>query len=169
MITASHNPKQDNGYKVYFSNGAQITSPHDKNIQQEIFKNLKPWANAWDLRPENNPKCKDQLNVVSEQYYKEIRIFNKEQIKKSDLKITYTSLHGVSHPYITNAFSVCGFNYYYPVQCQKDPDPEFSTVDFPNPEEGKGVLVRIESIFCSSNIQFCRMNHLKQRNKQVRH
>ena len=143
MVTASHNPKDDNGYKVYFSNGAQITSPHDRNIQKHILENLQPWDNIWANKPRNSNKCIDPLDVISNKYFSiiETNIFDKKAIEKSNLRITYTSLHGVGHDYLTEGLRVCGFKNYFPVESQMKPDPEFPTVVFPNPEEGKGVLV----------------------------
>lgn len=143
MVTASHNPKDDNGYKVYFSNGAQITSPHDRNIQTQIMLNLKPWDNIWVNNPRDDPKCSDPIESISQKYFSVIksRIFDENAIKASKLRVTYTSLHGVGHKYITEALKICGFNNYFPVESQMRPDPEFPTVVFPNPEEGKGVLV----------------------------
>ncbi|CAG2177419.1 unnamed protein product, partial [Oppiella nova] len=142
MVTASHNPKDDNGYKVYFSNGAQITSPHDKNIQKNIMENLKPWDGVWVNNPRNSNKCSDPLEVISKNYFSiiESKIFNKRAIAESNLRVTYTPIHGVGHVYLTEGLKVCGFKHYFPVESQMRPDPDFSTVTFPNPEEGKGVL-----------------------------
>lgn len=143
MVTASHNPKDDNGYKVYFSNGAQIKSPHDKNIQNSILQNLKPWPTVWVNNPRNNEKCVDPLKQIWNKYFSviESNVFDKNSVKESNLRITYTALHGVGHDYLTEGLKVCGFKNYNPVESQMKPDPEFPTVVFPNPEEGKGVLV----------------------------
>ncbi|KAI1292771.1 Phosphoglucomutase-2 [Halotydeus destructor] len=140
MVTASHNPKDDNGYKVYFANGAQITSPHDKGIQSTIEENLKPWPEAWDL--ECIERTEDPMERVKGAYYEQVskRILDAEVVKSTDLKFTYTALHGVGHRYLTEALTVCGFPSIHSVKEQQEPDPEFSTVTFPNPEEGKGVL-----------------------------
>ena len=143
MVTASHNPKEDNGFKVYFSNGAQITSPHDKNIQQRILQNLKPWDNVWVNDPRTDNKCVDPLDLISKKYFSimESKIYDKNAIKESNLRATYTAIHGVGHSYLTEGFKVCGFKHYFPVESQMKPNPDFPTVTFPNPEEGKGVLV----------------------------
>lgn len=142
VVTASHNPKEDNGYKVYFDNGAQITSPHDKNIQESILNNLEPWTGAWsrDLLTQ----VIDPMDAVSTAYFSRIKETNcfvdPAVVSKTPLKFTYTSLHGVGHKFITRAFQECGFPSYTATPEQKDPDPDFPTVKFPNPEEGKGVL-----------------------------
>lgn len=141
MVTASHNPKGDNGYKVYFANGAQITSPHDKGIQACIEDNLKPWAMAWQDE-QIREQVKDPLKQVNEAYMASIkaRILDAPLVTSTSLKFTYTALHGVGHAYLTQALGLCGFPSFHPVPEQQEPDPEFPTVIFPNPEEGKGVL-----------------------------
>jgi len=140
MITASHNPKYDNGYKVYFSNGAQIKSPHDKNIQKHILENLEPWPQAW-----NNlllAQAVDKLEVVTKAYNETVqkRIFDRAIISASTVKFTYTAMHGVGYRYVREVFSQAGFQFLYSVKEQEAPDPDFPTVAFPNPEEGEGVL-----------------------------
>lgn len=141
VVTASHNPKDDNGYKVYFHNGSQIISPHDKGIQECILKNLKPWPKAWDT--DLLTQVVDPIHTTR-LYFDRIKETNtvvpQELILKTDLKFTYTSLHGVGHKWLTIAFETCGFRNYYHVPEQSEPDPEFPTVKFPNPEEGEGVL-----------------------------
>ncbi|XP_027205636.2 phosphoglucomutase 2 isoform X2 [Dermatophagoides pteronyssinus] len=146
MITSSHNPKVYNGYKVYGNNGAQILSPHDKNIQNSILANLKPWNNEiWNISNDFNYdgiQIFDPLRQVSQQYYFQLMKCSTrlDLVKKSDLKITYTALHGVGHDYMAKMFEEFGFKNHYPVESQKMPDPEFPTVHFPNPEEGQGVF-----------------------------
>lgn len=143
MITASHNPKNDNGYKVYWENGAQIIPPHDKNIQKYILENLVPWDEAWDESLiSSHSLVLDPLSEVNHHYYdvltKECRLSNLNDL--TNLKFTYTPVHGVGGPYVKKVFEVCGFKPFIPVIEQIDPDPEFPTVVFPNPEEGKSTL-----------------------------
>lgn len=171
MVTASHNPKADNGIKVYISNGAQIIEPHDEMIQKQIEINLQPWDGVWKAPAaticpfEQVQKAYEQMirnSVVDWSLLKEPTL--------SSVRIAYTSLHGVGHPYVTAAFNAMGLkvrllissNYSYfiyfhrfftfiflfvkenqhvfAVAEQKEIDPEFPTVHFPNPEEGAGVL-----------------------------
>ncbi|KAG7174532.1 phosphoglucomutase-2-like [Homarus americanus] len=143
MVTASHNPKEDNGYKVYWENGAQIIPPHDTGIQKSIEENLVPWENAWDTeRAMAHPEMSDPLEEISNKYFSMLAssMLDKDMNKASPLNFTVTSMHGVSHNYMVEAFSSCGFKPMIPVKEQMVPDPEFPTVKFPNPEEGKSAL-----------------------------
>ncbi|CAI9586136.1 unnamed protein product [Staurois parvus] len=143
MVTASHNPKQDNGYKVYWENGAQIIPPHDTGIAQSIEENLEPWPQAWDdSLIDGSSLLKDPLQSINEDYFSDLQkhCFHRDINKSTKLKFVHTSVHGVGHVSVQSAFQAFGFNPPLAVPEQKDPDPEFPTVKYPNPEEGKGVL-----------------------------
>ncbi|KAK1175339.1 phosphoglucomutase-2-like isoform X1 [Acipenser oxyrinchus oxyrinchus] len=143
MVTASHNPKQDNGYKVYWANGAQIISPHDKGIASAIEENVEPWPQSWDETIiKDSPLLKDPYADINRDYFQDIQkhCFHREINKASKVKFVHTSVHGVGHTFVQSAFKAFDFAPPLAVAEQKDPDPEFSTVKYPNPEEGKGVL-----------------------------
>uniref|UniRef100_T1JNB8 Phosphoglucomutase-2 n=1 Tax=Strigamia maritima TaxID=126957 RepID=T1JNB8_STRMM len=143
VVTASHNPKEDNGYKVYWSNGAQIIHPHDKGIQDSILRNLAPWPQSWDDGiVDRSPLCKDPLAEVMKHYYEIMAntMIDKECNNKCKTKFTYTPMHGVGNEYVKKAFEVCNFAPFIPVKEQMLADPEFPTVKFPNPEEGQSAL-----------------------------
>nr|XP_056711292.1 phosphopentomutase [Euleptes europaea] len=143
MVTASHNPKQDNGYKVYWENGAQIISPHDKGIAQAIEENLEPWPQAWEESlVEKNPLLHDPYPSINKDYFNDIQrhCFYRNLNKETKLKFVHTSVHGVGHEFVQSAFKAFDFSPPFAVPEQKEPDPEFPTVKYPNPEEGKGVL-----------------------------
>ncbi|KAG1664136.1 Phosphoglucomutase-2 [Nymphon striatum] len=144
MVTASHNPKQDNGYKVYWGNGAQIISPHDTGIQANILERENTSLEAvWNENLcDRHELCKDPLNYILSKYLSSLSesVFNKSLNSQTKLKFTYTPIHGVGYRYIKDAAEVCGFNPFIPVTEQIEPDPEFPTVVFPNPEEGKSTL-----------------------------
>lgn len=143
MVTASHNPKEDNGYKVYWENGAQIIPPHDSGIQKSIEENLTPWEDAWDVEKAlADSRLTDPLDDISNKYFSKLAssMLNEEKNQSSPLTFTVTAMHGVSHDYMVEAFKVCGFKPFVPVKEQMRPDPEFPTVKFPNPEEGKSAL-----------------------------
>nr|CAD7399459.1 unnamed protein product [Timema cristinae] len=143
MITASHNPKEDNGYKVYWQNGSQIIPPHDKNIQKSIVEQLTPWETSWDtsiLLTSN--LLKDPYSEVWDAYFDLLRstVVYPMVNARSPLEFTYTAMHGVGYPYMKEAFTVVHLQPFLAVLEQRDPDPEFPTVKFPNPEEGKSAL-----------------------------
>lgn len=143
MITASHNRKEDNGYKVYWHNGAQISSPHDKEILRCIEESTEPWLESWNEGlVESSPLRRDPLEEICRWYMEELRTvcFHRELNAKSPLKFVHSSFHGVAHNYVQRAFQQFGFAPPIPVPEQKDPDPDFSTVSCPNPEEGESVL-----------------------------
>ncbi|XP_048120897.1 glucose 1,6-bisphosphate synthase isoform X1 [Alosa alosa] len=143
MVTASHNPKEDNGYKVYWHNGAQISSPHDKEILRCIEDSTEPWPESWNEGlADSSPLRSDPLDKITRLYMDELATvcFHRELNSQSPLKFVHSSFHGVGHNYVQRAFQACGFPPPIPVPEQKDPDPSFSTVSCPNPEEGASVL-----------------------------
>uniref|UniRef100_A0A8C8FJD2 Phosphoglucomutase 2-like 1 n=1 Tax=Oncorhynchus tshawytscha TaxID=74940 RepID=A0A8C8FJD2_ONCTS len=143
MVTASHNPKEDNGYKVYWHNGAQISSPNDKEILKCIEESSEPWSESWnESLADNSPLRSDPLREISKMYMEDLSsvCFHRELNTKSPLKFVHSSFHGVGHDYVQQAFRAFGFPPPIPVPEQKDPDPNFSTVSCPNPEEGESVL-----------------------------
>ncbi|KAJ8266579.1 hypothetical protein GJAV_G00132090 [Gymnothorax javanicus] len=143
MITASHNPKEDNGYKVYWENGAQISTPHDKEILRCIEESTEPWPESWNENlPDSSPLRSDPLKDICRCYMDDLKsvCFHRELNTKTPLKFVHSAFHGVGHEYVQQAFQAFGFRPPIPVPEQKDPDPEFSTVSCPNPEEGESVL-----------------------------
>lgn len=145
MVTASHNPKDDNGYKVYWENGAQIISPLDAHIAHSIELNLQPWKDkAWNLKifQENSQFISDPIDQIKDLYFKNLKKLSyfPEMNQSTPLKFVYTPVHGVGQPYAEQAFQVFQFKPFISVEQQKYPDPEFSTVKYPNPEEGKETL-----------------------------
>uniref|UniRef100_A0A8C4DWX3 Phosphoglucomutase 2 like 1 n=1 Tax=Dicentrarchus labrax TaxID=13489 RepID=A0A8C4DWX3_DICLA len=144
MITASHNPKEDNGYKVYWCNGAQISSPHDKEILRSIEEQLEPWSSScWDEGLVESCSLRtDPLTKINSCYMDELTslCFHRDLNRICPLKFVHSSFHGVGHVFVQQAFLTFGFAPPIPVPEQKDPDPNFSSVRCPNPEEGASVL-----------------------------
>ncbi|KAJ3983645.1 hypothetical protein F5890DRAFT_161595 [Lentinula detonsa] len=139
MITASHNPKDDNGYKVYWENAVQIIAPHDKGISSSINANLTP--RTWSIdQVHSSADCLDVTEQIKKAYFSEIEKLKLPQYSPSAEPLIFvnTSMHGVSHPIVTEALNSFGVSV-NPVKEQMLPDPEFPTVPFPNPEE-KGAL-----------------------------
>ncbi|PWA26176.1 hypothetical protein CCH79_00019771 [Gambusia affinis] len=145
MITASHNPKEDNGYKVYWCSGAQIASPHDKEVLRCIEEQLEPWsASCWDEELVDRSSLRtDPLTQINSCYMEDLTslCFHRDLNRSCTLKFVHSSFHGVGHDFVQQAFRVFGFAPPVPVPEQKDPDPNFSSVRSPNPEEGESVLV----------------------------
>ncbi|KAL5293439.1 PGM2 family protein [Megaselia abdita] len=147
MVTASHNPKEDNGYKVFWSNGAQIIPPHDKAIQKSIEAHLTPLKESWDtsiIAKETGRFLLDPFDEMNHKYFteylKNVPQSFLENNSKSKLRFVYSAMHGVGYPAIEKVFKVSNLLPVLAVEEQRDPDPEFSTVKFPNPEEGKSSL-----------------------------
>ncbi|XP_038163520.1 glucose 1,6-bisphosphate synthase isoform X2 [Cyprinodon tularosa] len=147
MITASHNPKEDNGYKVYWCNGAQIASPHDKEVLRCIEEQLEPWnSSCWDEELVKNSSLRtDPLTQINSFYMEDLTslCFHRDLNSSCTLKFIHSSFHGVGHEFVQQAFRVFGFDPPIPVPEQKDPDPKFSSVRCPNPEEGESVLLSL--------------------------
>eukprot|EP01102_Stenamoeba_stenopodia_P009633 TRINITY_DN2850_c0_g1_i1.p1 TRINITY_DN2850_c0_g1~~TRINITY_DN2850_c0_g1_i1.p1 ORF type:complete len:435 (-),score=108.51 TRINITY_DN2850_c0_g1_i1:45-1310(-) len=142
MVTASHNPKNDNGYKVYWENGCQIVSPHDVGISKKIEQNLEPWKNVSDdLLTTSSYLLVDPKDEIDKSYYHLIQQnYSFHKGEKKEIKVVYTPMHGVGLVWAEKAFEAFNIAPFIPVALQKEPDPEFPTVHFPNPEEGKGAL-----------------------------
>jgi len=145
MVTASHNPKADNGYKMYGANGAQLCEPHDTHIADLILANLSPWTDYQTAVQSvlSSPLRLNDLESLMDSYYAEMEAslcFHKPTNPSSTLKIVYTAMHGVGTPFATRSFSTFGHPPFVGVPAQNSPDPTFPTVAYPNPEEGKGAL-----------------------------
>ncbi len=141
VITASHNPPADNGYKVYDGNAAQIVPPVDTEIANAIASVgetssvplvLQPMSDGHELVTELGPE-------VYEAYWHEVSVERPDVTNYRDLRIVYTPIHGVGWRYVDETLRRGGYGEVYPVPEQQEPDGHFPTVDFPNPEE-PGVL-----------------------------
>jgi phosphomannomutase len=127
MVTASHNPPRDNGYKVYWEDGAQIIPPLDEEISTAIDAvgrvDELPRGNDWRMLDDG----------IVESYLRSLARLPLGTHR--DVTIAYTPLHGVGGAVLRRAFEWCGFPVPEVVAEQADPDPDFPTVSFPNPEE----------------------------------
>lgn len=148
VITASHNPREYNGYKVYWEDGAQITPPHDKNILAEVAK-----VTAADTDLKSQVKTMDFDAAVKAGLYQVIedemddrymgalkkQSIHPEIIKEmaKEIKIVYTPLHGTGNLPVRRVLKELGFEQVYVVKEQELPDGNFPTVSYPNPESPK--------------------------------
>lgn len=141
MVTASHNPKNDNGYKVYGGNGAQILDATAKEISEHIKKErdnyLMVSKGCESIEVEEDFEL---LERVRDWYNSKIKSFVMPIEPK--IKVVYTALHGVGADYVDQVFKSVygGSDKIVHVQEQRRPDPDFPTVEFPNPEEGRSTL-----------------------------
>jgi phosphomannomutase len=137
MVTASHNPPEYNGYKVYWGNGAQIIPPHDKGIAAAIDQ-VEP-ANQVRLLTPGEARAKglwrDISKDVGEAYLAAILGLRMHGRGSDTLAIVYTAMHGVGGVWMERAMRGAGFRNFHPVAEQQQPDGAFPTVRFPNPEE----------------------------------
>ncbi|OAJ93381.1 phospho-sugar mutase [Vibrio bivalvicida] len=138
VVTASHNPPEYNGFKVYWENGAQIIPPHDSGIAGEIdIAATKPIP----LMALDDAEKHGLLVWLKEDYYETYRqTMNNNPLlanhtAPNDVAIAYTAMHGVGANMAQTLLNDAGFNHFYSVAEQSEPDGSFPTVNFPNPEE----------------------------------
>jgi phosphomannomutase len=129
MITASHNPPADNGYKLYASDGAQIIPPDDE-IVERYARDAGPATLADRSSPGHVPVPPSLLDEYRAHVLDRFRVDG-----GSELRVTYTPLHGVGGATMTNLFAAAGYAHVTTVAAQFEPDGSFPTLPFPNPEE----------------------------------
>ena len=150
VITASHNPPEYNGYKVYWEDGAQIVEPTDKEIIAEV-------NNVTDLSTIKTMEKKEAVKnglyhtigkEIDDKYIAELKklVVNSDAIKEmqKDIKIVYTPLHGTGNIPVQRILKEIGFENVYIVKEQEKPDGHFPTVSYPNPEDPKAFTLALE-------------------------
>ncbi len=149
MITASHNPPEYNGYKVYWDDGAQIVPPKDKQIIDEVnnteFKNIKTMSKEAAVEAGlYNEIGKD----IDDKFMSALKalVLNEEAIKKvqDDVRIVYTPLHGAGNVPVQRILKEIGFTHVYVVPEQEKPNGDFPTVSYPNPEDKNAFKMALE-------------------------
>ena len=144
MVTASHNPKEYNGYKAYWNDGGQLVSPHDKNVIAEVEKILDPSM----VNFKRNPELITMLDEKFDDIYLD-KVFglslSLDLIKKhKDLKIVYTPIHGTGRRLVPEILKRKGFENVYCVEEQMVVDGDFPTVKSPNPEEPAAMALAVK-------------------------
>ena len=150
MITASHNPPKYNGYKVYWDDGAQIVAPRDKEIIEKV-RNVTDYSEIKEINKKEAEE-KGLFKIVGiemdDKYIKKLEslILNPEIVKKQGegLKVVYTPLHGTGNTIAERLLREIGIKNLYVVPEQKEPDGNFPTVDYPNPEDSKAFKLALE-------------------------
>lgn len=149
MVTASHNPPQYNGYKVYWSDGGQVLPPHDIGIMAE-YNALTDIAMIKRVDSLNHPLIEHVGEEVDHAYLNAINALQNypesNQANGGRLKIVYTSLHGTGITLMPQAMALWGFTDVTPVKKQVIPDGDFPTAPSPNPEERKALTMGIETL-----------------------
>ncbi|MFI3327522.1 MAG: phospho-sugar mutase [Rikenellaceae bacterium] len=144
VVTASHNPKEYNGYKAYWSDGSQVTAPHDKNIIDEVAKITDV---AMIKMGENGDKIEILDTKFDDTYLNMVKglSLSPDSVKKfNDMKIIYTPIHGAGVELVPRALKLYGFNNIKLVPEQSVISGDFPTVESPNPEERKTMSMAIE-------------------------
>lgn len=143
VLTASHNPKEYNGYKAYWEDGGQVTPPHDTNIIDEVQK----IASIDEVNFKGNDAILEWVGEeVDEIYLNKIKALSvsPEVIKRQkDLKIVYTPLHGTGVELVPNVLKKFGFENVHVLAAQATPDGNFPTVIYPNPEEAEALSMAV--------------------------
>ena len=143
ILTASHNPKEYNGYKAYWDDGAQVLAPHDKGIIAEVNK-----VKVEDIKFEGNPALIQIIGKEIDQIYLDkvhTLSIDPEAIKRQkDLKIVYTPLHGTGMMLIPDSLKLWGFENVHCVPEQMVKDGNFPTVKSPNPENGEALTMALD-------------------------
>lgn len=150
VITASHNPPEYNGYKVYWEDGGQIVAPYDKEIITEV-NNITNYDDVKTISKEDAISL-GLYNVIGkkidDRYIEELKklILNPDVIKEmsKDIKIVYTPLHGTGNIPVQRILKELGFEKVYVVPEQEKPDGNFPTVNYPNPEDEKAFVLALE-------------------------
>ncbi len=145
MVTASHNPPQDNGYKVYLGDGGQIVPPADRDISAAIdavgalasIPTKDDWTTLDDSVVEAYVRAISSMPLLT-------------RLPNRDVRVVYTPLHGVGRDTVLSAFAAAGFPAPQVVSEQGDPDPDFPTVAFPNPEEPGAIDLAVAAARASS-------------------
>jgi phosphoglucomutase len=135
MVTASHNPREYNGYKAYWSDGSQVTAPHDKNIIDEVAKITEIDQIRTGLNPENIHTLDTTFDEIYLNRIKTLQLAPDAVKQYHDMKIVYTPLHGAGVRLVPESLRNFGFTNVTMVPEQSVLDGNFPTVEYPNPEE----------------------------------
>ncbi len=149
-ITASHNPPEYNGYKVYWEDGAQVTPPHDTGIIADVNA-VTDYNDVKTMSEEEAQKAGLLVyfgKEIDDAYMAALKqqIIHPEVIREmaDDIKIVYTPFHGAGLVPVTRVLEELGFKHVYVVPEQRDPDPDFTTLEYPNPEDQKAFALALK-------------------------
>lgn len=144
VLTASHNPREYNGYKAYFDDGAQLIPPHDKNVIKEVEKITSIDEVKWTGGEDRIILIGKEIDDAYLTMLKGLSIFPDVIEKQHDLKIVYTPIHGTGIMLVPPALQRFGFTNVHVVEEQSKPDGNFPTVVYPNPEESEAMSIGLK-------------------------
>ncbi|MCU0375944.1 MAG: phospho-sugar mutase, partial [Chitinophagaceae bacterium] len=144
VCTASHNPKEYNGYKAYWEDGAQLVPPHDKNVITEVDKIASVDEVKWSGGEANITLVGAELDAAYIDMVKGLSVYPDVCARQHDLKIVYTSIHGTGIKLVPAVLERFGFTNVNVVESQATPDGNFPTVHSPNPEEKDAMNLGLE-------------------------
>jgi len=144
VITASHNPKEYNGYKAYWSDGGQLVPPHDKNVIKEVDKIASVDDVKWSGGEQNITITGKEIDEEYLKMLKSLSIYPEVIEKQKDIKIVYTPIHGTGITLVPGTLEKYGFRNVTIVEEQATPDGNFPTVNYPNPEESDAMAIGLK-------------------------
>lgn len=144
VCTASHNPKEYNGYKAYWDDGSQLVPPHDKNVITEVDKIASVDDVKWSGGEANITLIGQDLDEAYLAMAKQLSVYPEIIAKHKDLKIVYTPIHGTGITLVPKLLNRFGFENIHIVKEQEVPDGNFPTVVYPNPEESEAMSLGLK-------------------------
>ena len=141
VCTASHNPKEYNGYKAYWNDGGQLVPPHDKNVIIEVEAIQSVDEVKWSGGENNIKLLGNDMDAAYIKMVKSLSVYPEIIEKQKDLKIVYTPIHGTGITMVPQVLSAFGFTNVHVVEEQSIPDGNFPTVAYPNPEESETMSI----------------------------
>jgi phosphoglucomutase len=143
MVTASHNPKEYNGYKAYWDDGGQVVAPHDKNIINEVQKITSIDDVNWNKNDDLLEYIESEFDLIYLNLVKKLSLSPHEIMVQRSMPIVFSPIHGASGKMVPAALKVFGFENIHIVKEQAEPDGTFPTVIYPNPEEAEALTMSI--------------------------
>lgn len=144
VCTASHNPKEYNGYKAYFNDGGQLVPPHDKNVIAEVEKIAGVEEVKWSGGDANIHLIGEEMDKAYRAMVKSLSVYPDVIERQKDLKIVYTPIHGTGIKMVPDVLRDFGFENIHLVEEQINPDGNFPTVVYPNPEESEAMSLGLK-------------------------
>jgi phosphoglucomutase len=144
MITASHNPKEYNGYKAYWDDGAQVVAPHDKNIIDEVKKITSFDEVNWNKNDDLFQYIEEDFDAIYMKLVKGLSLSPEAIQAQKDMPIVFSPIHGASGKMVPEALKAYGFQNVNIVKEQAEPDGTFPTVIYPNPEEAEALTLSLK-------------------------